>query len=297
MRIVYLGSGQFGVECLNALSRSDHNLLFIVTQPAQQAGRGRKPRPTPVACWADEHSIPFVETNNVNTSENIGKIAGYEPDILCIQGAKRGEQVNQIAKLANHFGYDWACGTAVAATKDEIVNGILSRYKVSDSRVIDATEDGKVGLLARVAWPSQPIWVVSIALSPTLRVDPIGLTQAEAQRVRQVDRILDVTGKLAAPVIVAGTLNSTPLGGVYRRMASRWTDCHFALDALAPATYPNFIPAFRFDYVFASERFYPTQAQVSAAGPSDHRAVIVYMRLKATDTQPATTAQACPATP
>jgi len=84
MRIVYLGSGQFGVECLNALSRSDHNLKFIVTQPAQQAGRGRKPRPTPVACWADEHSIPFIETNNVNTSENVREIASYEPDLIVV---------------------------------------------------------------------------------------------------------------------------------------------------------------------------------------------------------------------
>ncbi|MEA3227289.1 MAG: methionyl-tRNA formyltransferase, partial [Planctomycetota bacterium] len=83
-QIVYLGSGQFGVECLNALSRSDHNLRFIVTQPAQQAGRGRKPRPTPVACWTDEHSIPFIETNNVNTSENINKIAEYEPDLIVV---------------------------------------------------------------------------------------------------------------------------------------------------------------------------------------------------------------------
>jgi len=84
MNIVYLGSGHFGVECLNALGRSDHNLKFIVTQPAQQAGRGRRPRSTPVACWADEHSIPFIETNNVNTSENISRIAALEPDLIVV---------------------------------------------------------------------------------------------------------------------------------------------------------------------------------------------------------------------
>ena len=84
MQIVYLGSGEFGVECLNALSRSDHNLKFIVTQPAQQAGRGRKPRPTPVACWADEHSVPFIETSNVNTSENINQISALEPDLIVV---------------------------------------------------------------------------------------------------------------------------------------------------------------------------------------------------------------------
>ena len=72
------------MECLDALGRSAHDLRFIVTQPARQAGRGRKPRPTQVACWAQEHGIPFVEMDNVNTSENISKIAAHEPDLIVV---------------------------------------------------------------------------------------------------------------------------------------------------------------------------------------------------------------------
>jgi len=49
MKIIYLGSGEFGIECLNALERSGHSLQFIVTQPPHPAGRGRKPSPTPAA--------------------------------------------------------------------------------------------------------------------------------------------------------------------------------------------------------------------------------------------------------
>ena len=84
MKIVYLGSGEFGLICLNALSISEHDLRFIVTQPPNPAGRGRKPNPTPVACWADEHSIPFIEVSNVNASEVVDKIAGYEPDLIVV---------------------------------------------------------------------------------------------------------------------------------------------------------------------------------------------------------------------
>lgn len=99
MRIVYLGSGELGIRCLNALARSAHNLRFIVTQPARQAGRGRKPRPTPVARWADEHSIPFVEMDDVNTSENIDSIAAVEPDLIVVIafGQKIG---NELTKLS-----------------------------------------------------------------------------------------------------------------------------------------------------------------------------------------------------
>jgi methionyl-tRNA formyltransferase len=84
MKIVYLGSGEFGIECLDALSISEHDLRFIVTQPPNPAGRGRKPQPTPVARWADEHSIPFIEVDNVNASEVVEKIAGYEPELIVV---------------------------------------------------------------------------------------------------------------------------------------------------------------------------------------------------------------------
>ncbi len=84
MEIVYLGSGQFGIDCLNALEQSDHSLQFIVTQPPNPAGRGRKPSPTPAAHWAAAHSIPFVETDNVNTPEMLERIAEYKPDLIVV---------------------------------------------------------------------------------------------------------------------------------------------------------------------------------------------------------------------
>jgi len=84
MQIIYLGSGEFGIECLNALAASSHTLPLIVTQPPHQAGRGRKPRPTPVAAWAKDHSIEFIETEDVNTPEMVGKIAGLRPDLILV---------------------------------------------------------------------------------------------------------------------------------------------------------------------------------------------------------------------
>jgi methionyl-tRNA formyltransferase len=84
MNIVFLGSGEFGMECLNVLNSSDHSLQFIVTQLPHPAGRGRKPNPTPVAHWATTHSIPFVEIDNVNTTEMMEMIADYKPDLIVV---------------------------------------------------------------------------------------------------------------------------------------------------------------------------------------------------------------------
>jgi methionyl-tRNA formyltransferase len=98
MRIVYLGSGEFGLPCLNALAQSSHSLDFVVTQPPRQAGRGRKPTPTPVADWAKTHSVPFIETENVNAPEMLRKIAGYKPDLIVV--AAFGQKIgNELIKL------------------------------------------------------------------------------------------------------------------------------------------------------------------------------------------------------
>jgi methionyl-tRNA formyltransferase len=84
MKIVFLGSGEFGLECLNALARSSHSLLYIVTQPPHPAGRGRKPTPTPAACWADSNSTPYIETDNINKPQIIEKISSYSPELIVV---------------------------------------------------------------------------------------------------------------------------------------------------------------------------------------------------------------------
>ena len=84
MNIVYLGSGWFGIESLNVLYDSDHDLRLVVTQPPHPAGRGREPRPTPVARWADSHQVPCIETGNVNASDIVEQIASCQPDLIVV---------------------------------------------------------------------------------------------------------------------------------------------------------------------------------------------------------------------
>lgn len=95
MNVVYLGSGEFGIPCLDALKASGHNLSLVVTQPANPAGRGRKPQPTPVALWADAHAVPFVEAENVNSPEMTEKIAACRPDVIVVIafGQKVGKEL------------------------------------------------------------------------------------------------------------------------------------------------------------------------------------------------------------
>ncbi len=98
MKIVFLGSGEFGIPCLDALRKSPCELATVVTQRPQPAGRGRKIQPTAVSLWTKSQNLPCIETDDVNSPQTIEKIAAYEPDLAVIIafGQKIG---NRLIKL------------------------------------------------------------------------------------------------------------------------------------------------------------------------------------------------------
>jgi methionyl-tRNA formyltransferase len=95
MNLVYLGSGEFGIPCLDALKASGHTLSLVVTQTAKPAGRGGRMQPTPVACWARDGGVPVVETENVNAPPVVQQIAACRPEVIVVIafGQKVGPEV------------------------------------------------------------------------------------------------------------------------------------------------------------------------------------------------------------
>ena len=83
MRIVYLGSGAFGLPTLKALL-DRHDIALVVSQPDRPAGRGRHPTPTPVAAFADVHGMPLLKTEDVNRPECIERIHALKPDAMVV---------------------------------------------------------------------------------------------------------------------------------------------------------------------------------------------------------------------
>jgi methionyl-tRNA formyltransferase len=54
LRLIYMGTADFAVPALRALDASRHHLAAVYTQPPRPAGRGMKPRPSPVGRAAAE---------------------------------------------------------------------------------------------------------------------------------------------------------------------------------------------------------------------------------------------------
>jgi len=81
MRIIFFGSGAFGVPTLEHLAMK-HDLLAVISQPDRRAGRGSKRAPTPVSAWAQENKpeVPLYRPESINDPEWIDRVRAHEAD-------------------------------------------------------------------------------------------------------------------------------------------------------------------------------------------------------------------------
>ncbi len=84
MRLVFFGSGEFGVLTLEALVEAGHDIPLVVSQPDRPAGRGGKTRPTPLRARAEELGIPVQCPEKPNTPEFAETLRGIAPDLAVV---------------------------------------------------------------------------------------------------------------------------------------------------------------------------------------------------------------------
>lgn len=85
MKLVYFGSGAFGVPTLSRLVR-EHDVAMVVTQPDRPAGRGGKLTATPVAQWCADHTpgVEIVRPEDVNSPDVVERIGAVRADAFVV---------------------------------------------------------------------------------------------------------------------------------------------------------------------------------------------------------------------
>ena len=83
MRLVFMGSGAFGLPTARALA-AEHEIALVVSQPDRTAGRGRQLRPTPISEWALESDLPLERPADVNETEVRERIRAQRADALVV---------------------------------------------------------------------------------------------------------------------------------------------------------------------------------------------------------------------
>ncbi len=85
MRIVFLGTPDFGVSSLKALVREGYEVVGVFTQPDKPKGRGNKMLPSPVKTCAQGFNIPVFQPKKIR-ADGVEDLRSLVPD-LCVTAA------------------------------------------------------------------------------------------------------------------------------------------------------------------------------------------------------------------
>ena len=68
MRVIFMGTPDFSVPALRAIA-ARHDVAAVYSQPPRAAGRGQKPRPSPVHRAAETLGIPVRTPERLKSPE------------------------------------------------------------------------------------------------------------------------------------------------------------------------------------------------------------------------------------
>jgi methionyl-tRNA formyltransferase len=84
VRVVFLGNASSSVPSLEAIARSSHQIVLVITRVPRPAGRGNKLQPTPVAEVAGKLGLPLLEVETVKSGSGFDALRKAAPDVLAV---------------------------------------------------------------------------------------------------------------------------------------------------------------------------------------------------------------------
>jgi len=84
LRVVFAGTPDFAVPCLEACRASGADVVAVYTQPDRPAGRGRKLAASPVKEAALAAGIPVEQPESFKAEADRDRLAAYAPDLMVV---------------------------------------------------------------------------------------------------------------------------------------------------------------------------------------------------------------------
>ena len=81
MRVIFFGTGSFGLPTLRALFPSRHTVIAVVTQP-DRTGRGHHKSVNPIKDEAAMRNRPVLQPEDVNAPDSLRSLAMYRADLF-----------------------------------------------------------------------------------------------------------------------------------------------------------------------------------------------------------------------
>ncbi|QCK14689.1 methionyl-tRNA formyltransferase [Mangrovivirga cuniculi] len=84
LRIIFMGTPDFAVASLEELVKNKFNIVAVITAPDKPKGRGRKPAPSPVKIFAEEHDIDVLQPTNLKDEEFQHTLKSYKANLQIV---------------------------------------------------------------------------------------------------------------------------------------------------------------------------------------------------------------------
>jgi methionyl-tRNA formyltransferase len=84
MNILFMGTPDFAVPCLERLPADEHTVSLVVTQPDKPKGRGYQLTPPPVKVCAEQHNLPVYQPDTLKTDEVYERLREVQPDVIVV---------------------------------------------------------------------------------------------------------------------------------------------------------------------------------------------------------------------
>ena len=84
MKIIFMGTPDFAVPCLEKLVESGHDVALVVTQSDKPKGRGRELAPPPVKACALAHGIEVYQPLRMKDEGVLEKLSSYHPELIVV---------------------------------------------------------------------------------------------------------------------------------------------------------------------------------------------------------------------
>lgn len=84
MRIIFMGTPDFAVPCLEKLISSNHEIVGVFTQPDKKRGRGYVLTASPIKEVALKHGIPVYQPDSLKSEETYELILSLKPELMIV---------------------------------------------------------------------------------------------------------------------------------------------------------------------------------------------------------------------
>lgn len=84
MKILFMGTPDFAVPCLDGLLKAGHTVLGVVTQPDKPVGRKKIMTPPVVKAFALEHNLPVFQPETLKGEAFLDTLKSLDPEVIIV---------------------------------------------------------------------------------------------------------------------------------------------------------------------------------------------------------------------